>query len=1211
MTPAKRDAQQGRHAVRDAQHVLLRVHAAGRDRVDRSIRRRIDDRRRCRSSCSRRTSRRRPSSRTRRSSTPRTRSRARTAIGDLIPGASRQAQGDPLQVRRLRERRPHRAARARRRDAAADAGRDGRDADRRRRRQATRCRPSIDNGIKKIDDNNYEIDKSLVDKVLANPMAVAKGARVVPAVKNGKPDGFKLYAIRPSSVYSKLGLANGDTLQSINGFELTSADKALEVYTKLREATSLEVEVTRRGKPVHAQVLDPVNRQCNEHYIASSSLARRVARRRRRRSPRVRAADAAGADTGTTRRRARRGRRALQLQEAHGPGRGHVQARDRAQGSDHVGDGLHLQELHPRSAHRVDRQEGHGDRAEQDEPAEAYRVFLVALSTMGLTVVPKGNMLRIVESATAKSETVPIYKKGMPADEDQMVRYVLRPSYAQVETLRAALDSIRSPAGNVQVAGIDADHHRLREPGARHDVARQGDRRPGRQRGHLHDPGAARRRDAARRRSSTRSSASPRGAGARRRRRRRRGRARAAARPPVARHGRRSDDVAGAVPSKILVDDRTNTLIVVSSEAGYLRVKALVERLDISLDTEGGSAIHVYPLENALAEELATTLNNALSQGAQQSPAAGAQPAVARRGRRTGRRRRRRRGGELGAALEGQVRVIGDKPTNSLIVMSSGRDFLAIKDVIRRLDQPRRQVFIEALILEVQLNKELDIGTSSHGGLPVDDGDALVLGGVQTLDAASRSTVDVARVADRPDRRPRRLAAARTRRRSSARASRRTRVLFQALATQDNTNILSAPHIIAIDNEKAEFSVGNNIPYKAGLSFGGFGLPTGGRPARPRRLGSIGQNIQREKLNLDAQRHAAHLEQRRGAARDRAGDQGHRRQGPELGPTWTERKLKTQVVVHDQQSVVIGGLIQERDVYNVTKVPLLGDIPLLGYLFKYTTKTKKKTNLLILLTPYIIKDQLDLAGRSASARCASTSEFAASFANLNDDEVRAEDRLPPQARPGRGDQPRGRSRVEEDVGAAQRRGQAPARRSRARSSTARRASTRPTTSHGDGRRRRADRDARPRRDRRPAEDAAAGADAGAPREASWRRRRAGPSVSRRRSRAAARRDPRRAAAASRPRRSSARSAKQREEGGLLGEVLRAAEADRRGSARARARAAVRDAVPARPAARRGHPGRADRQAADQLRAPAPRAAARPRRDGPRRWSRSPIRTRST
>ena len=84
---------------------------------------------------------------------------------------------------------------------------------------------------------------------------------------------------------------------------------------------------------------------------------------------------------------------------------------------------------------------------------EAYRVFLVALSTMGLTVVPKGSVLRIVESATAKSETVPILKRGVPNDEDQIVRYVLRPTYTQVETLRQALDSIRSPAGNVAVAG--------------------------------------------------------------------------------------------------------------------------------------------------------------------------------------------------------------------------------------------------------------------------------------------------------------------------------------------------------------------------------------------------------------------------------------------------------------------------------------------------------------------------------------------------------------------------------------------------------------------------------------------------------------------------------------------------------------------------------------------------------------------------------------
>src|SRR5262249_7527961 len=103
----------------------------------------------------------------------------------------------------------------------------------------------------------------------------------------------------------------------------------------------------------------------------------------------------------------------------------------------------------------------------------------------------------------------------------------------------------------------------------------------------------------------------------------------------------------------------------------------------------------------------------------------------------------------------------------------------------------------------------------------------------------------------------------------------------------------------------------------------------------------------------------------------------------ELGPTWTQRKLKTQVVVHDQQSVVIGGLIQERDVYNVTKVPLLGDIPILGYLFNSSTKAKKKHNLLLLLTPSIARDQLNLQstrGRRGRGR----GEFVESFATLNE-----------------------------------------------------------------------------------------------------------------------------------------------------------------------------------------------------------------------------------
>ena len=364
--------------------------------------------------------------------------------------------------------------------------------------------------------------------------------------------------------------------------------------------------------------------------------------------------------------------------------------------------------------------------------------------------------------------------------------------------------------------------------------------------------------------------------------------------------------------------------------------------------------------------------------------------------------------GDLGASLEGQVRVTNDDPTNSLIVMSSGRDYLAIKDVIKRLDQPRRQIFIEALILEVTLDKTTAIGASSHGGLPVSNGNALVLGGVEspTINSLAPSSIAsltglLGGLVGSP------LTNSQTFLGTSIPSY---AILFQALATLDNTEILSAPHIIAIDNEKAEFSVGNNIPYTAGLSFGGLGVDERDRYERHERATG---RLDRPEHPARGFERSSSTSRRTSRATTRCGSRSSRTprtsaaRDPQLGPTWTERKLKTQVVVHDQESVVIGGLIEEREVYSVTKVPLLGDIPILGYLFKYQTTEKKKTNLLILLTPYIIKDQLDLENiRERKSR--EYREFTASFANLNEAKYEPEDRLPPQARAGRGDQPRAR-----------------------------------------------------------------------------------------------------------------------------------------------------------------------------------------------------------
>jgi len=104
--------------------------------------------------------------------------------------------------------------------------------------------------IERVDDTNVKVPRAVIDQVLADPMTAAKGTRVVPSIKDGKPNGFKLYAIRPGSLWARLGFSNGDTLVSINGNELTSADKALEVYTKLRNANVFAVDILRRGQPM-------------------------------------------------------------------------------------------------------------------------------------------------------------------------------------------------------------------------------------------------------------------------------------------------------------------------------------------------------------------------------------------------------------------------------------------------------------------------------------------------------------------------------------------------------------------------------------------------------------------------------------------------------------------------------------------------------------------------------------------------------------------------------------------------------------------------------------------------------------------------------------------------------------------------------------------------------------------------------------------------
>jgi len=108
--------------------------------------------------------------------------------------------------------------------------------------------------VKRVDDRHFQVDRSLMNKLLADPMALARSARVSPAVDNGRPRGFRLAGIRDGSLVTKIGLQNGDVIQSINGLELTSPDNVLDAYTRLRSASNLAITIARGGSPIDLEV---------------------------------------------------------------------------------------------------------------------------------------------------------------------------------------------------------------------------------------------------------------------------------------------------------------------------------------------------------------------------------------------------------------------------------------------------------------------------------------------------------------------------------------------------------------------------------------------------------------------------------------------------------------------------------------------------------------------------------------------------------------------------------------------------------------------------------------------------------------------------------------------------------------------------------------------------------------------------------------------
>jgi general secretion pathway protein D len=405
----------------------------------------------------------------------------------------------------------------------------------------------------------------------------------------------------------------------------------------------------------------------------------------------------------------------------------------------------------------------------------------------------------------------------------------------------------------------------------------------------------------------------------------------------------------------IIADERTNALIIIATERAYLRILEMIRQLDVPLEGEG--RIHVHYVQHGAASDIAAALTALVG---------AARPAA--RARSTAQAAAQKKAATA-SLFEGSVAVTAYEPANALVITSSLHDYTALKRVIERLDAPRKQVFIEAVVMELGVERSSDLGFAFHGGA----GDFPTDGSLSLFGFNAPSSIDITQ---------NNLTGLALGVRGPTIENSQQLVGFSvpgfgvvvtALASSGDADVLSTPHIIAIDNTEAEISVGENIPLQTnGVAPGTFagagslgalaGAASGGQDlgnlaGLAGGLGSVARQDVGTTIRVTP--HINANNEVRLEIEEEISEQGAT--SGTLGVVSINRRTaRTEVMVRDQQTIVIGGLMRDAIQNKEDKVPVLGDIPILGALFRKTSKTKRKTNLLLILTPYIIRDPGDL-----------------------------------------------------------------------------------------------------------------------------------------------------------------------------------------------------------------------------------------------------------
>lgn len=521
---------------------------------------------------------------------------------------------------------------------------------------------------------------------------------------------------------------------------------------------------------------------------------------------------------------------------------------------------------------------------------EAYRVFESVLEVHGFAAVPAGSIIKIVPAVSAKSMNVETrLRMEAVSSEDKVITQLIPLRYADPEELKKLFTPLISknsvvvsypPTRTLIVTDVLSNIERLLRITKTIDVEGVGEEISVIPLRHAVAATLAKSLDTVFQKR--------------------------AGRPKAA------QQVEAEV--RIVPDERTNSLILLASEDDTLKIKQLVKLLDREAPRGEGS-IRVYYLQHANAEELTKVLTTLPSKQTAETEK-GKTPVISK-----------------------EARIVADKATNSLIIMAEKDDYLVLEEVIQKLDIPRSMVYIEALIMEVNVEKDFSLGVEWEGiktfsydgknagvfaGSSVDGFTATASALAGKLPAGFSlgvigETIEIAGIKF-PN-----LAA-----------------VAHAYQQDMDVNILSTPQLLTTDNEEAEIMVGENIPYitskdtsAAQVDYTNYEYKDVGVSMK------VTPQISQERfVRLKIHQEVSRLIGTRETDR----------------PSTYKRLAQTTVVVKDANTVVIGGLIGDDTTHIDYEVPCLGNMPLIGWLFKSTSRKIKKTNLFVFLTPRIIQN---------------------------------------------------------------------------------------------------------------------------------------------------------------------------------------------------------------------------------------------------------------